>query len=381
MSKAVIFIPGIKGTKLYDSNSIDGEILWQDVRFNFKDIEQLELTNEHESEYFDQDFNTIIKPLNIEPLAYREFWNRLDPGYSKKYIFAYDWRISNEINGQNLRNFIEYLMKKSEAIGLPIAQFDIVTHSMGNMPVRFYVKNYGMEFINKIIFTAPPFKGAPEAISALVIGQGMFFNRDEMRKLARTLPGLFELLPTYPYSSINKDDGSEVNLFDPNNWQENILKIDPSDENKVEKERLISKFIENLAKSKNRLESLDRWLDGLTQNEKNRILVLVKTEMKTLCNVVIEKNPTDNPKNYFNFEESKISDDGDGVVPTKSSCYHASELATYLFHNRVFADDFKHPFFLKDNRIQKVINDFLKSNSTTSSFDPRDLIGRGITKA
>lgn len=381
MSRAVIFIPGIKGTKLYDSNSIDGEILWQDIRFNFKDLEQLELTKEYEGEYFDKDFNTIIKPLNIEPLAYGEFWNRLDPGYTKKYIFGYDWRTSNEINGQNLRNFIEYLMKKSKAIGSPITTFDIITHSMGNMPIRFYIKNHGMEFINKIVFTAPPFKGAPEAISALVIGQGMFFNRDEMRKLARTLPGLFELLPTYDYCTINKKDGSEIDLFNPNNWQENIIKIDPNDDNKTEKEYLISKFTENLAKSKTRVDKLENWLENLSEQEKNRILVLVKTEMDTLCNVVIEKNPSDNPKNYFNFEESKIADDGDGVVPNKSSCHFASEIDTYLFYNRVFADDFKHAFFLKDNRVQKVINDFLKSSDDTSKFDPREQIGRGITKA
>lgn len=382
MNKAVIFIPGIKGTKLYNSNSIDAEILWQDIRFNFKDLELLELTKEYGGEYFDQDENTIIKPLNVEPLAYSEFWNRLDPGYTKKYIFGYDWRISNEINGQNLRSFIEYLMKKSKAIGSPITQFDIITHSMGNMAIRFYVKNHGMEFINKIIFTAPPFKGAPEAISALVMGQGMFFNRDEMRKLARTLPGLFELLPTYKNSVIDRNDQSEIDLFNPSNWQENVVTVDPDDEDREEKLFLIEKFIENLAKSKHRLASLDSWLENLTQQEKDRILVLVKTEMPTLSNVEIEKNPSDNPKNYINFEKSKISDEGDGVVPNKSSLYFAGELDTYLFKNRSFPiDDFKHAFFLKDNRVQKVINDFLKSDRDTNTYDPRKLIGRGIEKA
>lgn len=381
MSKAVIFIPGIKGTKLYNSNSIDAEILWQDIRYNFKDIELLQLTKEYEGEYFDEDANTIVKPLNIEPSAYREFWNRLDPGYSKKYIFPYDWRISNEINGQNLRSFIEYLLKKSKAINNPIKHFDIITHSMGNMPIRVYVKNYGMEFINKIIFTAPPFKGAPEAISALVMGQGMFFNRDEMRKLARTLPGLFELLPTYKNSVIDLNDRTEIDLFDLNNWQENVVTVDPDDDHFDEKRLLIEKFKENLVKSRAHLASLDHWLENLTQQEKDRILVLVKTEMRTLCNVEIEKNPDDNPKNYINFEASEFSDEGDGVVPNKSSLYFAKELDTYLFRNRAFPDDFKHPFFLKDNRVQKVINDFLRSESDTKFFDPRKLIGRGIEKA
>ncbi len=31
MSKAVILIPGIKGTKLYDSNTFENDVLWEDV--------------------------------------------------------------------------------------------------------------------------------------------------------------------------------------------------------------------------------------------------------------------------------------------------------------------------------------------------------------
>lgn len=380
MNRALIFIPGIKGTKLYDSNSIEGEILWQDVRFNFKDIERLNLTAEYDHSYVDEDFNTLIKPLNIEPLAYREFWNRLEPGYKNRYIFSYDWRISNTINADNLRNFIEYLIKKSKSIGKEITHFDIVTHSMGNLPIRFYIQKYGMEFIHKIIFTAPPFKGAPDAISALVIGQGMFFNKDEMRKLARTLPALFELLPSYPSYAIDSKTGESVDLFEIENWQQNIVHLH-ADDASVQKHELINKFVENLKNAKQRLAEVDSWMDGLTQSEKDRILVLVKTEIKTLCNIVVEKNPTDsNPINYFNFDESLMSHEGDGVVPNGSSCVYHDELATYCFRNRVLADDFTHAFFLKDNRVQKIINEYLKTNQDATQFNPEDLIGRKVER-
>ena len=380
MSKALIFIPGIKGTKLHDSNTLNNEILWQDFRFNFKDTDRLHLTFEFENDYFEEDMNTIIHPDSIEPLAYREFWNRLDPDYPNKFIFAYDWRISNKTNGEKLRQFILYLIKKSKAIGQPIVQFDIVTHSMGNMPIRFYIKEYGMEFINKVIFTAPPFKGAPEAISALVVGQGMFFKKDETRKLARTLPGLFELLPSYPHYAIDHLDGSDIDLFQLANWQETILTIDPNERNKPQKQKLIEKFKANLAKCKTVLDELDSWMNELSVAEKNRILVLVKTEMKTLCNIVVEKNPNSNPKNYFNIEESLISEEGDGVVPDASSCYYCNELATYAFENRPVLDDFQHAFFLKDNRVQKVINEFLRRDADTTVFSPVDLIGSRVKK-
>ena len=126
MSKAVIFIPGIKGSKLFDSNDIDNKVLWQDVRFNFKDVSKLALSFEHNGNYYDDDFQTIVEPLKLENVAYKQFWEKLEPNYDNKFLFPYDWRLPNEINGDKLKEFMDHLMEKSKALDIEeITEFDM----------------------------------------------------------------------------------------------------------------------------------------------------------------------------------------------------------------------------------------------------------------
>jgi len=374
MSKAVIFIPGIKGTKLYDSNTVDHEFLWQDFRFQFEDFMRLELTPPFNGQYYDESLTTIARPSNVEPIAYSEFWKNFESEF--KFIFPYDWRLPNKENGKRLKEFMDLIIEKSKASSnnyLPITHFDFVTHSMGNMPLRYYILENGMKNINKIIFITPPFKGSPVAISALAVGQG-FFNKEDSRKLARTLPALFELLPTYQKYAIDSNDSSTVDLWDINNWQENLIKQDGN----TDKDRTKQKFVDNLGRAKIALHELDNWNKNLSEEEKTRIMILVRTEEETLQDVVIEKNPRDNnPKNYIDFDKSFSCDEGDGTVPNASSCIYHQEFVTYCFEKRFPQDDYKHALIMKDSRIQRVINGFLKSPLNAQLYD-HGLIGRNV---
>lgn len=375
MNKAVIFIPGIKGTKLYDSNTVNNEILWQDIRFNVEDILRAELTSPFNGQYYDEILTTITRPLRIEPIAYNEFWEKFDP--ELKFIFPYDWRLPNKENGKKLKEFMQLIIDKSNASDNdypPITQFDIVTHSMGNMPLRYYILENGMEKINKIIFVTPPFKGSADAISALVLGQGMFFNHEKTRKLARTLPALFELLPTYEKYAIDSENSSPVDLWDINNWQTNLVNPDGN----REKDRTKRKFAENLENAKRSLKELENWTSKLNGEEKDRILVLVRTEEETLMDVVIEKSPKDNNfPNYVDFKKSLYHNEGDGVVPNASSCHYCEEFVTYCFEERVLLPDFQHPMILKDSRIQRMINGFLKSDLSAPLYE-NEILGRTV---
>ncbi|MEQ8303894.1 MAG: hypothetical protein RIB47_10920 [Cyclobacteriaceae bacterium] len=377
MNKALIFIPGIKGTKLYDANTINNEVLWEDVRFNFDDISRTELTFQHNERFYEEDYNTIVKPLQIEPLAYREFWKKLNPVYKNKFIFPYDWRLPNKENGRRLKLFMDELVEKSKASDrvATITHFDFVTHSMGNMPLRYYIQAHGMDRIDKIVFTVPPFLGAADAISAMAVGQGFFFKRDEIRKLARSLPALFELLPTYSHYAIDASDGSPIDLWNKDNWQKNLV----TQGNDPEKNRSIEKFIVNLNTAKSELENLSKWMDHITEEQKAKMMVLVKTDVKTLTDIVIEKHPADgNPDNYFDFQKSlQYNEGGDGVVPCASSCHYFEDIPTYDFRNRPWLDDFKHPFFLKDNRVQRIINSYLSTSQNASGYENK-VFGRSV---
>ena len=67
ISDAIIFIPGIKGTKLVNTNRVSFDTIWSFMQYNFESIENLELTartkssiNISKQNRFDENINTII---------------------------------------------------------------------------------------------------------------------------------------------------------------------------------------------------------------------------------------------------------------------------------------------------------------------------------
>jgi RNA polymerase sigma-70 factor (ECF subfamily) len=66
MSEAVILIPGIKGNHLIDVNTTNYNAIWRDVRFNFEDVEKLELTSKYKNKYFDEEPTSIIEKGQVE---------------------------------------------------------------------------------------------------------------------------------------------------------------------------------------------------------------------------------------------------------------------------------------------------------------------------
>ena len=77
-SDAIIFIPGIKGTKLVESNRANWDTIWSGIQSNFESIHDLELARTGAGSYFDERIDSIIQPVDIEELAYAEFLADLD---------------------------------------------------------------------------------------------------------------------------------------------------------------------------------------------------------------------------------------------------------------------------------------------------------------
>ncbi len=224
MSDAVIMIPGIKGSQLINVNTHNFHPMWRDVRFNFSNVEDLELTEEYLGSRYEEKMEVLIERGSVESLAYKEFMEDLEVDVPK-FFFSYDWRKSNRENGRNLHEFIEMLKKKSKASSTAkeIKTVSIVTHSMGNHILRFYIKDVGFDSIDKIVFVAPPFMGSLAMVTAFIKGQGMFKNiKKKLREIVRTFPGAIELLPRYKNAALFKDD-SAVDFFNKDHWQKGII--------------------------------------------------------------------------------------------------------------------------------------------------------------
>jgi hypothetical protein len=77
--------------------------------------------------------------------------------------------------------------------------------------------------VGRVAFIATPHKGSLEAVETLISGESpMLGGQKEMRKLARTFPAVYELLPLYKNGVMTVEkNGVDLDLFQEKNWQDN----------------------------------------------------------------------------------------------------------------------------------------------------------------
>lgn len=353
---AVIFIPGIKGTKLSDTNLPSWETVWSFTQFNFRDIGKLELTHSSAGRYYDEAESSIIKPTEIETLAYGEFLRDLDTKLPV-YIFNYDWRMSAAQSGAELEDFVSYLIEKSAAMsggrsrGRRFRRFHFVTHSLGNFVLRNYMLRAGFTHIGKVVFTVPPFLGSLDIVDAALVGEGFLPGvKANVRKILRTMPGALELLPSYPGAS-RFDSGRRVHsFFRFQHWQENITASDS---------RTALKMRKVLPVARRTVHSQLCDLQSLSAEEKARILVIARHGFRTLQSVNVQRSGNSGVGNFVDLEHGRRTKDGDGRVAHVSSCCYWQEVPTFLLTDTIWYRDYNHGLVLKDERLQRLVNRFL----------------------
>lgn len=364
---ALIFIPGIKGTKLTETNRATWDTIWSGIQSNFETIEDLELTALYKNRYFEENPYSIIQPNEIETLAYGEFLRDLNTE-KPIYIFNYDWRLSASENGKRLAEYMDYLIDKSNArddyyenkynnANKPIKTFDFITHSLGNFILRNYLHNNGMKHVNKIVFTVPPFLGSLDIVSAAVIGEGFFPGiKAKVRKILRSMPGALELLPNYPEAS-NYIPKSKHNFFNFDHWQSNVTSSKGPIPEKMKKALALSwKSVNN--------ELCD--LSALPEDVRECMLIIARGGFDTWQSINILKDGPDKVKNFVDFESGLRTKDGDGRVPHVSSCCYFDKVQTLMLEDAFWYKDYSHGFVLKDERVQKLVNRFLYSKKMFS---------------
>lgn len=350
-SDAVVFIPGIKGTKLVETNRTPFDTIWSGVQSNFETIQHLELTQGRSGVYYDERVKTIIDAGEIEQLAYAEFIDDLDTD-KPVFIFNYDWRYSAEESGEQLAEFVDYLIAKSDAsANTPkFKTFDFITHSLGNFVLRNYLHRKGMGKVNKIVFTVPPFKGAIDIVSTVLIGEGFFPGvKAKIRKIIRTMPGALELLPTYSEASRFSPQATH-SFFNFNHWQENIT---------TPGNPIAAKMKEVLSDAKDVVKNQLLDLSLLSAAERDRVLIIARHGYKTYQAVKVHKLGADGTKNFVDLEKACRTKHGDARVPHASSCVYHDSIKTLMLTFSRWNKDYSHGFVLKDERLQKIVNRFL----------------------
>lgn len=356
-SDAIIFLPGIKGTTLVNTNRADYDTIWSAIQSQYEDLNLLELSFDDQDMGYDSWPHSLIKPGQIEGIVYSEFLRDIKTE-KPIYLFNYDWRQNSQINAQRLQDFMSMLKQKSVAskrFKTPLKRFDLIAHSHGANVLRQLTAIEGFRRIGRIVLAAPPLQGSLDSVDAVLTGEGVFPGvRARVRKLIRTFPGALELLPTY--GAAHFDDESEVDFFNINDWQKNILDANNSH---------ADIFKQTLAIAKKVQSQLHDW-SGLRKELRDRILIIARDGYQTAQSVKVHRQMATEPDNYIDLEHMYFSTNGDGTVPHVSSCAWSKKIltlmATYSWRYR----DYGHGFILKDERIQKIVRRFL---SRSKPFD------------
>lgn len=387
----IILIPGIQGTTLSNINNKDFSKVFSGIKKNFVNIHSIELQADGKS---DVGRENIVERSDVEDLAYSEIINYFRSRGFSVYIFGYDWRRSNVDSAVSLDYFVKALTNK-----LNNSKFNFVTHSMGGLVLSAYFKLLEQEaeidkVVNRAIFTVPPFLGSMEAAVNMIVGKSMLINSsDDVRKVVRTFPSIYELFPVYNGGLVRANPAGSLDYTDYDRfWQHNASDLSSNvssiKEKAEKKKRLFDRRFTALrsVRSEGRNSIFD--LSVLPSALRSRIIVLAGTEVETLTQVkILDKGPEGTIVNFFNFEAGTPGS-GDGTVPISSATVFSDAINTFAIKNKPWETRYNsffilndwHSFFLNNGRVQNVMKRFLE-------WDDQFLVGdwfassaSGVTK-
>lgn len=213
---AVIVVPGIMGSELVDLET--DTILWGMSAKSYASLwtsgslwERLSVTDDERGGKTGRVKATrlLTSPAfapvlrGIEPYARLMAGIRAISPHSDAVLgYPYDWRLPVAYNAARLAAAAEQHLTnwRKHPCGSPEAKLVLVAHSMGGLIARFFtgVLGDGGE-VRQTVTIGTPFQGAVKIVFLLDRGSGgpPTLPRQRLRALARTMPGVHDLLPSY----------------------------------------------------------------------------------------------------------------------------------------------------------------------------------------
>ena len=396
--KPVIFIPGIEATNLIDSNTFNFSNVWSAFDTLLSSVGS-KLTGPYIGQklqtdaLFDQETEVIVERYNMARLPYEKSISNIKAKINENnkipdpfFLFGYDWRLSNVENARRLDVYVKYLQQKLK--DQKLEGFRFLTHSMGALVFSCYLKSQqAYTHIDKVILCAPPFLGSPYAYVHMVKGDGgfkSFLNRvfgkdDDIRKVVRTFPSLYELLPIYENVLTYTDDGTSASFLNKDAWQSNVYDDIPD---------LFAKRIADLNSFRNTLPKQSVLMDFnlLPVDLRQRMVVVAGAGEDTVVNLQADK-ANGSTKNYLRLDKlndkidehgNQIDRNGDGTVPYKSSTCFKDSVRTLTVQKENFFDELSNSFdfhglFIRDSRVQNIIGRFFTSSIEAANVTKDDL--------
>lgn len=211
----VLFIPGIKGSRLYSGD----DKVWEPLGNH--NVEKLVMTNTGQSVQNLYTSDIVSKAHNFVDIydGFARFMVRLTDPEQNDLIadwtpFAYDWRYGVDNiaeNGTQYKSEVRDLVDEVKylAAGSRSDKVIIIGHSNGGLVAKMLINRLEQEgldhLVDKVVFLASPQIGTPLAIGSILHGYdeeifgGLIVNDEMAREAIRNMPGGYGLLPSQRY--------------------------------------------------------------------------------------------------------------------------------------------------------------------------------------
>lgn len=365
MLNPVVLVPGIKGSGLENFYPLQTASTWSSFQaVAGTSLQNLQLAANGEVDEWDDIVNRPSQVLT-PPYAAMVHGLRARLGVPV-YVFPYDWRLSCAVNAERLVAFVEQLRKKPMRSVKGWADSDrlvnLVCHSMGGLVARAALGQWRSEHstqapVDSIVFLATPHLGSLDAVKAMIVGDTPildFFK--QLRKLARVLPSVYELLPRFDRALVD-EEGRPLDIFKEKSWQSNVTTPAGDPENVTQK---------RLSAALAFLQALPHPTDEKCGVRGETLCIAGRKPDSTLVRVPVAKEMS-GTRNVFLFgREHAILGDGDDVVPMESALLPGTQHCEIPFSDVGFwpselgARVSFHGFFCSVDEVQTVVSRFLQ---------------------
>ncbi|RAP58391.1 hypothetical protein [Oleiagrimonas sp. MCCC 1A03011] len=352
---AIVFLPGIKGSELVDTYPMDWPHRWSLEDMAIGDVLEDPLDFSLAEGRYDAQDGHWMRPSRLLHYAYGAIvsklraWKQPEPVYT----FSYDWRKPLEMSAAALVRAMDELTGRERAAGRS-GELQFVTHSLGGLLLRsaLALRNTRDPFagVGRIVFIAPPFRGAIGAPYALVVGEkdGWFGTDEDYRRIARTFPSVYQMTPSWTHAAVD-EDGRDVDLFDPGRWQASVR-----DKSEFQSRFLrdAEAFIRGRRARQKGHSNAPMLSDAALARAADKVLVLCGAGQPTHHTLPVQTNNPRNP-NWFDFAHAAADMHGDGRVHLLSAALKGVTLAA-------FDDAGEHALLCRDERVTNLTSLWLE---------------------
>jgi len=211
---AVVVVPGVMGSELVDAAT--GDILWgfRSLRWyaqawtHGRGLDPLAVTEDERAGKLGRvKASRLLRfPAFMPVLAGLEPYTRLTQAIRQVVAhpgavgeFGYDWRLPVAHNARLLADFADRHLREWRArADRPEARLVLVAHSMGGLLCRAMAAIPGAaDDVRATVTLGTPFDGAAKTAMLLATGHGTVLPAGRLRPVTATMPGLYDLLPSY----------------------------------------------------------------------------------------------------------------------------------------------------------------------------------------